>query len=54
MTDYEKRVTDMYIEDVNRLSKEIEELKKERDLWKNRCLESEADNVRRKRNMRHV
>lgn len=50
----EKQLTDMYAKDTEALMKEIEELKKDRDLWKNRCLGAEAEKAQAQRQLRHV
>jgi hypothetical protein len=54
MINYEQQLAKMYAEDIEKMQAEIAELKKERDLWKNRCLESEATVARASRSLRHV
>lgn len=44
----------MYIEDVERLKKENDELRKECELWKDRALGAERDRADATRQLRHV
>ena len=60
MSDYDylkmqyENLEKMYIKDTNELRNEIDELKKERDQWKDRCLGAEAENIQTQRQLRHV
>lgn len=50
----EQQLTDMYAHDMDEAQKQIDDLKQEVELWKNRALEAEAANARAKRQTRHI
>lgn len=49
-----RKLEEMYINDTETMRNEIQQLRNERDQWKDRCLGAEVDKANVNRQLRHV
>ena len=49
-----RKLEEMYILDTEEMRNEIQQLRKERDQWKDRCLGAETEREHIRRQLRHV